>query len=192
MAELLFLNFESAEKPVYMYISSPGTGGFETDAFAIVDTMNYVGPGARPAQCSGGLCAARGVVRHARRPSRGAEIETICLGTAFGTAAMLLANGKKGARCALPNAALMLSSPRGQARGQASDIRLKAREVLANRDEINAILAEKTGQPIEKIQKDTMRKMYLNADQALQYGLIDKILRSDDDMPVKPTFLSAL
>lgn len=122
VAELLFLNFETQEKPVYLYINSPGSGGSETEAFAILDTMNYVGP----------------------------EVETICLGTAFGTAAMLLANGAKGKRACLPNASIMLHQPRSQARGQASDIKIKAREVLAARDTICGTLAEKTGQQIEK------------------------------------------
>jgi len=170
VAELLYLNFESNEKEVYMYINSPGTNvgrqqmAFETEAFAIVDTMNYVGP----------------------------DVETICLGTAFGTAAMLLANGKKGGRACLPNAVMMLNQPSSQARGQASDIRIKAREVLANREMINSILAEKTGQSIEKITADSSRTKYLYADQALQYGIIDKILRSEDDLPTKPTFLTSL
>ena len=164
VAELLYLNFESNEKPVYMYINSPGTAGFETEAFAIIDTMNYIGP----------------------------EVETIGIGTAFGTAAMLLANGKKGSRTCLPNSMIMLSQPRSKARGQASDIKIQAREVLANRLIINTILSEKTGQPIEKIVKDSSRTKYMTADQALQYGIVDKVLRSEDDLPTKPTFLSSL
>lgn len=123
VAQLLYLNYESQEKSVYMYINSPGTGAFETDAFAIADTMNYVGP----------------------------EMETICIGSAFGTAAMLLANGAKGKRSCLPNATIMLAQPRSQARGQATDIQIKAREVLTARKTISAILAEKTGQPIDKV-----------------------------------------
>lgn len=123
VAQLLFLNYESQEKSVYMYINSPGSGGFETDAFAIADTMNYVGP----------------------------EMETICIGSAYGTAAMLLANGAKGKRSCLPNSTIMLSQPRSQARGQASDIQIKAREVLAARNTISRILSEKTGQPIDKV-----------------------------------------
>jgi len=170
VAQLLFLNYENPEKAVYMYVNSVGTNagqqilGFETEAFAIADTMNYVSP----------------------------EIETICLGTAFGTAAMLLANGAKGKRACLPNSTLMLSQPRSQARGQASDIALKAREVLHAREAILEILSEKTGQSIEKLRQDSSRTKYLNADQALAYGLIDKILRSEDDLPAKPTFLSSL
>ena len=164
VAELLYLNYESPSKPVYMYINSVGTAAFETDAFAIADTMNYVSP----------------------------EIETICLGTAFGTSAMLLANGAKGKRACLPNSSLMLSQPRGQSRGQASDIALNAREVLRSRHTIYTMLSEKTGQPFEKIEADCSRSKYLNADQALAYGLIDKVLKSDADLPVKPTFLTEL
>lgn len=120
VAELLYLNYDNPSKEVYMYVNSVGTMGqqmpFETEAFAIVDTMNYVSP----------------------------EIESICLGTAFGTAAMLLANGAKGKRACLPNSTLMLHQPRSMARGQASDIAIKAREVLANRQTILSILSEKT------------------------------------------------
>lgn len=166
VAQLLFLNYETREKPVYMYINSVGSAGvaFETEAFAIADTMNYVGP----------------------------EIETICIGTAFGTAAMLLANGVKGKRACLPNASIMLSQPRSQARGQASDIKIKATEVLKARNAINELLAEKTGQPLEKITADSMRTKYLEPDQAVSYGLIDKVLRSENDLPQKPTFLGQL
>ena len=166
MAELLFLNFESNSKGIYMYVNSVGNlgGGLETEAFAVLDTMNYIQP----------------------------DVETICLGTAFGTAAMLLANGKKGSRACLPNSIMMLHQPRGQARGQASDIKIKAREVLESRKMINTILAEKTGQAMEKVTQDSSRTMYLDANQALQYGLIDKILQNEDDLPAKPSFLQAL
>ena len=111
VAQLLYVNYESPEKPVYMYINSVGTSlgnqiaAFETEAFAMADTMNYVAP----------------------------DVETICLGTAYGTAAMLLANGAKGKRACLPNSSIMLHQPRSGARGQASDIAIKAREVLASR-----------------------------------------------------------
>jgi len=164
VAQLLYLNYESQEKPVYMYINSPGTAGFETEAFAIADTMNYVGP----------------------------EVQTMCIGTAFGTATMLLANGAKGKRACLPNSTIMLSQPRSQARGQASDIKIKALEVLANRNVINTMIAERTGQPFEKVQQDSQRAKYLTPDQALEYGIIDRVLRSEDDLPAKPSFLSAL
>merc|ERR1719231_1068912 len=127
---------------------------FETEAFAIADTMNYVSP----------------------------EIETICLGTAFGTAAMLLASGAKGKRACLPNSTMMLHQPRSGARGQATDIAVKAREVLANRDTINRILADATGQTIEKVAADSSRTRYLTAEQAKAYGIVDKVLLSEDDL----------
>lgn len=165
VAQLLYLNYESPSKEVYMYINSVGTGqAFETEAFAIADTMNYVSP----------------------------EIETICIGNAFGTAAMLLANGAKGKRTCLPNSTIMLMQPRSSTRGQASDIAIRAREVLHSRQVILSMLAEKTGQSVEKLQADSSRTKYLNADQALAYGIIDKILKSEDDLPQKPTFLEAL
>jgi ATP-dependent Clp protease protease subunit len=171
VAELLYLNFDSSNDPIFMYINSAGTSsmprqisGFETEAFAVMDTMNYIKP----------------------------DVDTICLGTAFGTAAMLLANGKKGSRASLPNSIMMLHQPRSMARGQASDIRIKAREVLQNRLVINTVLAEKTGQTIEKVTQDSSRTMYLDANQALEYGLIDKVLRNEDDLPAKPSFLTSL
>mmetsp|Transcript_33066 Transcript_33066/g.106965 ORF Transcript_33066/g.106965 Transcript_33066/m.106965 type:complete len:243 (+) Transcript_33066:989-1717(+) len=167
VAQLLYLNYETKEKPVYMYINSVGTGpglGFETEAFAIADTMNYVGP----------------------------DIETICVGTAFGTAAMLLANGKKGKRACLPNASIMLSQPKSQARGQASDIKLKAVEVLKTRNAINRLLAQTTGQSFEKVALDSSRTKYLEPDEALAYGIVDRVLRSESDLPQKPSFLAAL
>merc|ERR1719235_1546407 len=137
VAQLLFVNYENPSKEVYMYINSPGTGqgAFETEAFAMVDTMNYVAP----------------------------PVETICLGTAFGTATMLLASGEKGKRACLPNASIMLSQPRSQTRGQATDIAIRAREVLATRQAMNSIIAEKTGQSLEKVMRDSSRTKYLNA-----------------------------
>ena len=167
VAQMLYLNYESQEKSAYLYINSVGTYGgqaFETEAFAIADTMNYVGY----------------------------DIETVCLGTAFGTAAMLLANGAKGKRACLPNSSLMLKEPMSSTRGQASDIALRAREVLVTRQIILTMLSESTGQPIEKIKTDSLRSKYLNADQALAYGIVDKILKSEDDLPAKPSFLSEL
>jgi len=133
VAELLYLNYESPEKPVYMYINSPGTVaadgrsvGFETEAFAIADCMNYIKP----------------------------PVQTICLGQAYGAAAMLLANGEKGSRFCLPNSSIMLHQPRSMARGQASDIAIKAREVLANRQVTNEMLAEACGKSVAEVEKD--------------------------------------
>ena len=166
MAELLFLNFESNSKGIYMYVNSVGNlgGGLETEAFAVLDTMNYIQP----------------------------DVETICLGTAFGTAAMLLANGAKGKRACLPNSTILLSQPRSGTRGQATDIAIKAREVLKSRQTILSILSEKTGQPVDKLVQDTSRTKYLSADQAMAYGIVDKILKSEEDLPSKPSFLAAL
>jgi len=167
VAQLLYLNYDNPSKNVYMYINSIGNAGgqaFETEAFAIADTMNYVSP----------------------------EIETMCLGTAFGTAAMLLSNGQKGKRACLPNSTIMLAQPRSGARGQASDIAIKAREVLAARDVITGMFAENTGQTRDKILADSARTKYFTPEEALAYGMIDRILKSEDDLPSKPSFLSAL
>lgn len=139
--------------------------GFETEAFAIADTMGYV-----------------------KMP-----VHTICVGQAFGMAAMLLASGEKGHRSALPNATIMLHQPRGSARGQASDIAIKAREVLYNRKQAFGIIAEASGQTLSKVEKDATRTKYLSPDDAVEYGIIDKVLKSEKDLPSKaPAFLSAL
>ncbi|CAN8074317.1 unnamed protein product [Agarophyton chilense] len=172
IAEFLYLQYEDASKPVYMYINSTGTSsadgqnvGFETEAFAVVDTMNYV-----------------------KMP-----VHTICVGQAFGMAAMLLASGEKTHRAALPNATIMLHQPRGSAQGQASDIAIKAKEVLYNRRQAFEIIGEQSGQPVEQIEKDAMRTKYFTPSEAVDYGLIDKVLQSEKDLPQKaPTFLSAL
>jgi ATP-dependent Clp protease protease subunit len=152
-----------------MYINSPGTSlgnqiaAFETEAFAIADTMNYVT----------------------------AETSTICVGTAFGTAAMILASGGKGRRAALPNASMMLRQPIGQARGQASDIAIKAKEVLNSRYVVNKMIADKTGQPIERVEEDSSRNKYLDAQAAKEYGLIDQILTAKE-LPAEPKFFTSL
>lgn len=169
VAELLYLNYENPTKNIYFYINSPGTLGaggmaLETEAFAVCDTMNYVSP----------------------------EIETICLGTAFGTAAMLLSSGEKGKRSCLPNASIMLHQPRSGVRGQASDIKIKAREVLTARETINTIFSQTTGQSVERITADSSRTKYLDPGQAKAFGIIDKVLVSADDLPQKPTFLASL
>lgn len=172
IAEFLYLQYEDASKPVYMYINSTGTSsadgqnvGFETEAFAVVDTMNYV-----------------------KMP-----VHTICVGQAFGMAAMLLASGEKTHRAALPNATIMLHQPRGSAQGPASDIAIKAKEVLYNRRQSFEIIAERSGQPIEQIEKDATRTKYFSPQEAVDYGIIDKVLQSEKDLPQKaPTFLSAL
>lgn len=172
IAEFLYLQYEDASKPVYMYLNSTGTSsadgqnvGFETEAFAISDTMSYV-----------------------RMP-----VHTICVGQAFGMAAMLLASGEKGHRSALPNATIMLHQPRGQAQGQASDIAIKAKEVLYNRRQAFEIIGDKCGQPVEVVENAAMRTKYLSPQEAVDFGLIDKVLKSEKELPQKaPAFLSAL
>jgi len=156
ISELLYLQYDSTEKPITMYINSPGTTtedgmpvGFESEAFAIADTMMYIKP----------------------------DINTVLVGKAYGLAAMLLACGKKGQRSALPYGTVMLHQPRGQqAQGQASDIAIKAREVLNNRQTALEITSKVTGVPIDKLQRDTNRCLYLDAFAAKEYGIIDKVV----------------
>mmetsp|Transcript_24732 Transcript_24732/g.72713 ORF Transcript_24732/g.72713 Transcript_24732/m.72713 type:complete len:154 (+) Transcript_24732:1-462(+) len=153
-----------------MYINSPGTAsrdgmsGFETDAFAIADTMRYIKPAAH----------------------------TICLGMAYGTAAMLLATGAKGKRACLPNASIMLHQPRSRTQGQAADIELRAREVLFNRRVLAQMLSDRTGQPVETILRDMSRTKYLDANQCVSYGIVDNVLNTAADLPSVPTFLDKL
>jgi len=160
IGELLYLQYESTEKPIIMYINSPGTTtedgmpvGFETEAFAIADTMSYVQP----------------------------PIQTVLVGKAYGLAAMLLACGDKGQRSTLPYCTVMLHQPRGQqAQGQASDIAIKAREVLHNRKMALEIMSSATGVPMEKLARDTNRCLYLDAQQAVDYGIVDKIVKPSE------------
>lgn len=162
IAELLYLQYEDAEKPIYLYINSTGTTredgepyAYETEAFALCDTMAYIKP----------------------------PIQTICLGTALGAAALLLSAGAKGYRTSLPNATIALRQPKSYAQGQATDIQIQAREVLINRDITLEILARNTGQPKERISKDMDRLLYLSAPEAKEYGLIDRVLESRKDLP---------
>jgi len=160
ISELLYLQYDSPTKPVIMYINSPGTTteegmpvGFETEAFAIADTMQYVE----------------------------APINTVLVGKAYGLAAMLLACGEPGKRSALPYGTVMLHQPRGQqAQGQASDIALKAREILANRDAALEIMSKATGVSMDKLAADTSRCLYLDAQQAVDYGIVDNIVNKSD------------
>ncbi len=163
IAQLLYLQFDDPEKPIFLYINSTGTSwyggdaiGFETEAFAICDTISYIKP----------------------------PVHTICLGQAMGTAAMILASGSKGCRASLPHATIILNQARQGAQGQATDIQIRAREVIANKKMMINILSEKTGQAPEQIEKDTDRMFYLNPEQAKEYGLIDKILESTTQLPV--------
>merc|ERR1719491_687509 len=172
IAELLYLNYEDSERPITMYINSSGTTtpdgrsvGFETEAFAIADVMRYV----RPPVC------------------------TVALGQAFGAAAMLLAQGKRGKRFALPNATILLNQPKSQARGQASDIAIKAREVANNRRVMCELIASASGKPVDQVIKDCERVKYLQPHEAVEYGLIDQVIENGDKaMPTVPSFMNAL
>jgi len=171
IAELLYLNYEDSEKPITMYINSSGTTtadgqsvGFETEAFAIADVMKYV----RPPVC------------------------TVALGQAFGAAAMLLSQGKRGRRFALPNATILLNQPKSMARGQASDIALKAREVGQNRKTTCELIAQGCGKPLETVMKDCQRVKYLQPQEAVDYGLIDRVMVNEASLPVQPSFITQL
>jgi ATP-dependent Clp protease protease subunit len=163
IAQLLYLQFSDPEKPIFFYINSTGTSwytgdaiGQDTEAFAICDTINYVKP----------------------------PVHTICIGQAMGTAAMILSAGTKGCRTSLPHATIVLNQPRmGMGRSQATDIQIRAKEVLANKASILGILSKNTGQPVEKIAKDTDRMFYLTPEAAKEYGLIDRVLESTKELP---------
>ncbi|WP_373228958.1 ATP-dependent Clp endopeptidase proteolytic subunit ClpP [Cohnella sp.] len=146
IAQLLFLAAEDPEKDIHLYINSPG--GSITSGMAIFDTMQFIKP----------------------------DVSTICVGMAASMGAFLLAAGAKGKRFALPNSEVMIHQPLGGAEGQASDIEIRARRILKLRDKLNGILAERTGQPLERIEKDTDRDNFMEADVAQQYGLIDKVI----------------
>jgi ATP-dependent Clp protease protease subunit len=147
IAQLLFLASQNAKEDIKLYINSPG--GSVSAALAIYDTMQYVGP----------------------------KVETICIGMAASAAAVLLASGEKGKRLILPNAEVMIHQVLGGAEGQATDIDIHARHILKIRDRLNKILAKHTGQKLAKIEKDTERDYFLSAEEAVKYGLADKIIR---------------
>jgi ATP-dependent Clp protease, protease subunit len=147
IAQLLFLDSESQEKDIKIYINSPG--GSVTAGLAIYDTMQYVK----------------------------SDVSTICVGIGASMAATLLASGKKGKRFALPNAEVMLHQVMGGAEGQASDIKIRAEHILKLHERLNKILSDHTGQGIKKIEKDTDRDFFMNAEEAKTYGLIDKIIK---------------
>jgi len=164
IAQLLFLEFDNSEKPIYFYINSTGTSwytgdavGFETEAFAICDTISYIKP----------------------------PVHTICIGQAMGTAAVILSSGTKGQRAALTHASIVLHQPISGARGQATDIQIRAEEVLKNKKSMLEILSRNTGKTIEELSKDSDRMSYLNPQEALDYGVIDRILTSQKDLPNK-------
>lgn len=146
IAQLLFLESENPDKDISIYINSPG--GSITAGFAIFDTMQLIKP----------------------------DISTICIGMAASFGAMLLLAGTKGKRYALPNSEVMIHQPLGGAKGQATEIEISARRILKLREHINLIVAERTGQPIEKVAKDSDRDHFMNAQEALEYGIIDKII----------------
>ncbi|MFH0818473.1 MAG: ATP-dependent Clp endopeptidase proteolytic subunit ClpP [Patescibacteria group bacterium] len=147
IAQLLFLESEDSKKDIKIYINSPG--GMVTAGLAIYDTMQYV-------KC---------------------DVSTIVVGVAASMGATLLAAGAKGKRFALPNSEVMLHQVMGGAEGQASDIKIRAEHILKIKDRLNKILAKHTGQPLKKIDADTDRDFYLNAEEALKYGLVDKIVK---------------
>lgn len=145
VAQMLFLEAQDPDKDIAFYINSPG--GSVTAGMAIYDTMNYI-------KC---------------------DVSTICIGMAASMGAFLLSSGTKGKRIALPNSEIMIHQPLGGARGQATDIKIQADLILRTRDNLNKILAENTGKPIDVIARDTERDNYMTAAEALEYGLVDKI-----------------
>ena len=146
VAQILFLDSEDPTKDINLYINSPG--GSVVAGMAIYDTMQYV-------KC---------------------DVSTICMGMAASMGAFLLAGGTKGKRYALPNAEIMIHQPSGGAQGQASDIKIVAEQILKTKQKLNKILAENTNQPIEVIERDTERDNYMSAEEALSYGIIDKVI----------------
>ena len=148
VAQMLFLESESPDKDIHLYINSPG--GSVTAGMSIYDTMQFIKP----------------------------DVSTLCIGQAASMGALLLTGGARGKRYCLPHSRVMIHQPLGGFQGQASDIDIHAREILLIRDKLNKVLAEHTGQPIEKIQQDTDRDNFLSGDAAVEYGLIDKVLSS--------------
>jgi ATP-dependent Clp protease protease subunit len=146
VAQLLFLESENPDKDISFYINSPG--GSVSAGMSIFDTMQFIKP----------------------------DVSTLCMGMAASMGAFLLAAGAKGKRFALPNSKIMIHQPLGGAQGQATDIEIHAREILKTREQLNRILAERSGQTLEKIQNDTERDYYMSAEEAATYGLIDKVL----------------
>ena len=146
IAQLLFLEAEDPDKDINIYINSPG--GIVTAGMAIYDTMQFIKP----------------------------SVATVCLGQAASMAAVLLAGGAQGKRTALPNARILIHQPMGGTRGQATDIKIQAEEILRMREHLNGILSKHTGQPLERIAADTERDYYMSADQAKTYGIIDQVV----------------
>ncbi len=154
-AQLLFLESEDPEKEIYMYINSPG--GSVTAGLAIFDTMQYIS----------------------------APVATLCMGQAASMGAFLLCAGEKGSRYSLPNSRILIHQPLGGAQGQATDIEIQANEILRLKASLNAIMAENTGKSLDQIQKDTDRDFFMSAEEAIEYGLIDKVLTSRSKLESK-------
>ena len=152
IAQLLFLESEDTTKDISLYINSPG--GSVSAGFGIYDTMNYI-------KC---------------------DVSTICVGMAASMGAFLLSGGTKGKRIALPNSEIMIHQPLGGAQGQATDMKIHTDHIIRTREKLNRILAANTGKPLEVIERDTERDNFLTAEQALEYGLIDHIYTSRDDL----------
>ena len=146
VAQLLFLEAQDPEKDIYFYINSPG--GVITSGLSIYDTMNYIKP----------------------------NVVTICIGQAASMGAFLLASGAKGKRYALPSVRIMIHQPSGGAQGQSTDIQIHAKEIQRLKDMLNEILAEQTGKTVKRIEKDTERDNFMSAEEAVEYGIVDKVL----------------
>jgi ATP-dependent Clp protease protease subunit len=146
VAQMLFLESENPDKDIFFYINSPG--GSVSAGMSIFDTMQFIKP----------------------------DVSTLCMGIAASMGAFLLASGAKGKRIALPNSRVMIHQPSGGAQGQATDIEIQAREILKLREALNQILADRTGQPIEKIRADSERDYFMSAAEAKDYGLVDQVI----------------
>jgi len=146
VAQLLFLESENPDKDIYLYINSPG--GSVSAGLAVFDTMNFIKP----------------------------DVSTLCMGLAASMGAFLLAAGAKGKRFSLPNSRVMIHQPSGGSQGMASDIEITAREILRTRDQLNRLMAESTGQPLEKVEKDMDRDYWMTAAGAVDYGIIDRVV----------------
>lgn len=152
VAQLLFLDAEDPGKDIYLYINSPG--GSVTSGMAIYDTMKYIK----------------------------SDVSTICIGMAASMGAFLLSSGQKGKRFALPNSTIMIHQPLGGVQGQASDIKIHTEYLLKIKEKLNKILSENTGKPLEQIEKDTDRDNFLSSEEAKEYGLIDEVMTSINDL----------
>jgi len=148
IAQLLFLESEDPKKDIFMYINSPG--GSVTSTLAMLDTMNYIKP----------------------------EVSTVCVGIAASGGSVLLAGGAKGKRFILENAEVMIHQPWGGAQGQATDIEITARHIIATRAKLNKILAERSGQKLAKVEKDVERDFYMSSTEAVKYGIVDKLMKN--------------